>query len=72
MSDDPFRHHPGLRDLITPRSDSRFADFRVDDARVLIEAQGLPTDWLLPETEREADRAATLKGRMDRDRWGFG
>jgi cation transport protein ChaC len=72
MSDDPFRHHPGLRDLITPRSDSRFADFRVDDARVLIEAQGLPTDWLLPEAAREADRAATLKGRMDRDLWVFG
>ena len=31
-TNDPFRHHPGLRALIKPREDSFFADFHVDKA----------------------------------------
>ena len=70
MSADPFRHHPGLRGLVTPRAESFFADFTPDKVRDLMRNKGLDTSWTLPEAEREADRAATLAGR-DGDLWVF-
>lgn len=70
--DDPFRHHPGLRPLITPRDASFFADFHIDKAIAIGKAHGRSTDWILPEPEIEADRAQALAGRMDRDLWVFG
>jgi cation transport protein ChaC len=71
-NDDPFRHHPALRPLITPREDSFFKDFRVEKPLAMLEASGLATDWLLSDVEREACRAGTLAGRNDQDLWVFG
>lgn len=70
--DDPFRHNPGLRAVITPREQSNFKDFRVEDARARMAENGLPDDWVQSEEDREACRARTLSGRMDRDLWVFG
>ncbi len=33
---------------------------------------GLPTDWIMDDAERDADRAAIMQGRWDRDLWIFG
>ncbi|WP_167644504.1 gamma-glutamylcyclotransferase [Mameliella alba] len=70
-TNDPFRHHPGLRALIKPREDSFFADFHVDKAIEIGKQHGRATDWILTEAEIEADRAEALAGRMDRDLWVF-
>lgn len=70
--DDPFRHHPRLRAVITPREQSNFKDFRVETARARMAENGLPDDWVQSEEDREACRARALAGRMDRDLWVFG
>ncbi len=73
MSDiDPFRHHPALRAVITPRADSFFRDFRAQKVLDMLAEQGLPADWVHDDLHREADRQATLEGRMDDDLWVFG
>lgn len=73
MSDeDPFRHHPNLRPLITPPEESRFKDFRVERAREMVASLGCPTNWMQDGATREACRKRTLAGRMDRDLWVFG
>ncbi|MGP6088108.1 gamma-glutamylcyclotransferase [Antarctobacter jejuensis] len=70
--DDPYRHHPNLRPLITPPEESRFMDFHPDKVRTMAREHGLPTDWIMEDAERDADRAATMQGRWDRDLWVFG
>src|SRR6056297_786905 len=69
---DPFRHHPALRAVITPRADSFFRDFRAQKVLDMLAEQGLPADWVHDDLHREADRQATLAGRMDDDLWVFG
>ncbi len=69
--DDPFRHHPGLRDRITPFRDSFFRDKTVDDIRALMTAKGIPI--LFPfhsDDTREGLRRAALKDH-DGDLWVF-
>lgn len=70
--DDPFRHHPGLRDKIIPAEQSFFRDFTTEKLRALAEQHGMPVDWWYSEDVREAHRARTLAGRMDDDLWVFG
>lgn len=71
-NEDPFRHHPNLRPLITPRAKSFFADFSADKVRAVLREKGLQTDWISPDATREEDRARVMAGRMDRDLWVFG
>lgn len=69
-ADDPFRHHPGLRDLITPPEDSFFRDF--DPRRLVTELRGKGLEFPLYETdEREAMRRAFL-ATHDGPLWVFG
>jgi cation transport protein ChaC len=72
MSDDPFRHHPALRDLITPPEQSRLRDLTPEMVRELSREHGLRTDTILPDEERDACRARTMEGRWKNDLWIFG
>lgn len=72
MTEDPFRHHPNLRPLITPPEESFFIDMHPDKVRAMTRDRGLSTEWIMDDAERDADRAATLEGRWDSDLWVFG
>lgn len=68
--DDPFRHHPGLRALVTDPLDSTFRDFDVEAF-----AQSRPDldlgSFILPKSVREAARHRVLAERPDPDLWVF-
>lgn len=68
---DPFRHHPALREKIADPLASFFRTFHpaTFDAQVL--ASGGAADWRYSDKVREAMRAQTLAGRLDRDLWVF-
>ena len=68
---DPFRHHPGLRDLIRAPADSFFRDFTPDTAAAMLAAQGLPTGWITPADRIDRDRRAFLSDHAG-DLWVFG
>lgn len=69
---DPFRHHPKLRALVTPPDESFFKDMHPDRVRRRVRESGLSDAWIMDDAERDADRAATMAGRWDRDLWVFG
>jgi len=70
MSDDPFSHHPELRDLIRDPETSVFRDFDINDLLAKLPPSAL-TDTILTEDEREAGRLALLADRRDEDLWVF-
>jgi cation transport protein ChaC len=70
-SEDPFKHHPELRDRIVDPNESFFRDF---NARAVF--QGYPElhwvlDLMYSDAEREALRCGTLNGRQGQDLWVF-
>ncbi|MEC3859864.1 gamma-glutamylcyclotransferase [Mesobacterium sp. TK19101] len=67
----PFRHHPSLKGLITPLEESFFGDFTVEQVVEDMKERGQDTSWITPREEREACRHATLDGRWDSDLWVF-
>ncbi|MBT53661.1 MAG: gamma-glutamylcyclotransferase [Mameliella sp.] len=69
---DPFRYHPNLRPLITPPEQSRFKEYHPDKVRTMAREHGLPTDWIMVDAERDAERAAIMQGRWGNDLWVFG
>lgn len=71
VSDDPFRHHPGLRDKITPPEDSFFRDIHPDQIHALLVEHGARTDDLYSEREIEALRTRFLDTHLDGDLWVF-
>lgn len=71
MTDDPFRHHPGLRDKIRPAAESFFRDFDMAAFDARLREAGMPADWRTPDALREAGRRAVLEGRQGRDLWVF-
>ena len=73
MSDpaDPFRHHPRLRDQILPIEKSFFRGKTLDQIKAMIAGTGGDTSFLLTEDAREACRARTMQGRLERDLWVF-
>lgn len=68
--EDPFRHHPGLRDLIADPTQSFFRDFRPSSLDGMAAAHGLPDGWRRTEADIEAARGAFLDGH-DGDLWIF-
>lgn len=73
IPDHAFRHVPELRGRMVDPDESRlritlerFVEMDEEAARL-----GRPPDWRLPHEEREAGRARTLAGRLDRDVWVF-
>ncbi|WP_172300079.1 gamma-glutamylcyclotransferase [Pseudoruegeria sp. HB172150] len=71
MTDDPFRHHPGLRGKITDPHKSFFRTFQPADIDAHMAAQGIGPDWRYTDETREAFRNAALEGRRDQDLWVF-
>ncbi|NNJ67208.1 MAG: gamma-glutamylcyclotransferase [Boseongicola sp.] len=69
---DPFVHHPELRALIADPEASMFRKQSMAEFIAFIEAAGLETDWFHSDAEREASRAAAIKGREEQDFWFFG
>jgi len=70
--DDPFRHHPALRDLITPPEASGLRDMQLDRVMAMVAQHGGDTGLFMSEAAREADRAAFFAGRPPGDLWVFG
>lgn len=71
-ADDPFRHHPGLRDQIADPSCSQFRALNTELIAQLVKEHNLPGGWWYSDEEREALRQKAMKGRWDRDLWVFG
>ena len=72
-SDDPYRHHPELREKIANPLNSRFRkiDLSVVDSK-MAEA-GMPANWRVSDDAREASRVKTLSQHpADEDLWLFG
>ena len=67
---DPFRHHPGLRDLIDDPMKSRFRGWEPWDLARSTPALDLNSFLLKPEG-REANRQRTLSRRPTADLWVF-
>lgn len=70
-TDDPFAHHPELRDEISPATESFFRDFKVDD--LIADNPDLEAlrDWFNTDAEREATRRSILDRVGNRDLWIF-
>lgn len=71
MTDDPFRHHPVLRDMILEPAKSSLRNIDIAELDRLMKAQGMPDTWRYSDEQREALRVAALAGREDRDLWVF-
>lgn len=73
MSDeqDPFVHHPVLRDKIADPFTSFFRTFRPAVLDAQMKALGAPDNWRYSDDEIEASRQQCLAGRRDRDLWVF-
>jgi cation transport protein ChaC len=71
MTDDPFRHHPGLRDKIKPAAQSFFRDFTSDRLLALFAEHDVPPFPIYDDTTREGLRRAALEGH-EGDLWVFG
>ena len=69
---DPFSHHPELRNQIADPLQSFFRTFTTAALAARMEQMGLPLNWWHPDEKREAMRAATLVGRREADLWVFG
>lgn len=69
---DPFTHHPELRDKISDPLQSFSRTFTTDFLAAKTQELGLQDKWWYSDSTREAKRAETLAGHMDRDLWVFG
>lgn len=70
MTVDPFALHPNLRDLILDSATSEFRSLTTAGVAERLQSNGMSTDWLRSDTEREALRRAFLKGHSG-DLWVF-
>jgi len=69
---DPYRHHPELRDRIKPAAQSFFRDLDLEALDARIAETGRGPDWRTPCADREAARRAWLRGHAGDDLWVFG
>ncbi len=68
--EDPFRHHPGLRDLVADAEASFFRRTPLSALKAKLDGNGIRTDWWLTDQERNALRQAFLKDH-EGDLWVF-
>lgn len=71
-TDDPFAHHPVLRERISDPLTSYFRNFEPASIDPLALAAGRAADWRLPDEQVEADRRAFLEQHGPGDLWVFG
>jgi len=69
---DAFRHHPGLRGLITPPEESGLRRLEPEQLRATLREKGMDESFVLSTKEREADRKRTLESRPEGPLWVFG
>lgn len=69
---DPFHHHPELRGMITPATESFFREMDLDEIDARARAMGRPDGWRTPCEEREAERRAWLGDHGNQELWVFG
>lgn len=70
MTQDPYRHLPGLRDKITPFHKSSWRTFNKDNVMAMLEAEGHDPFPAYEDDEREAIRADALEDH-EGDLWIF-
>lgn len=68
---DPFRHHPNLRDKIIEPDKSRFRSLDLSHMDREMRAMGKLEDWRRSDENREESRLNTMNGRWDQDLWVF-
>lgn len=71
MTEDPFRHHPGLKGKIRPAAESFFRNLDLAALDARLAESGHAPDWRTPDDQREAGRRAFLEGRWGQDLWIF-
>ncbi|MBM1222100.1 gamma-glutamylcyclotransferase [Ponticoccus sp. SC2-23] len=71
MTNDPFRHHPGLAPLVTPPEDSALREITPALVREQVRENDLNPDFVIPDEVRDACRARAMAGRWDQDLWVF-
>lgn len=69
---DPFRHHPGLRDLVTDPQVSFFRNFSTATLDAKLAEMGLPSDWRYTDAHIEQTHAAFLSTLPEGPLWVFG
>lgn len=69
--DDPFHHHPGLRDKIIDPKISFFRDFRIESVMEQHPELAWVVEFLHSDEEREKSRLGVLKNHPDEDLWIF-
>lgn len=69
---DPFRHHPELRNLITPPERSYFRDFDPAALEQQLAGTGVEPNWRYPDDLRNALFREMLATLPDGDIWVFG
>ena len=57
---DPFRHHPGLKNLITEPETSSFRDLDPSSVIAMLDERGFRTDWINTEDQIESIRRSDL------------
>ena len=70
-ANDPFVHHPDLREKIVEPAKSSFRKLDLAMLDEKMRRVGAPTDWRHSNDFRVASRLETLDGRSDRDLWVF-
>ncbi len=70
-SNDPFAHHPELRDKIIDPEKSFFRTFNPSDFDKEMIARGAPENWRKSDEEIERSRHEFLAGHQSRDLWVF-
>jgi cation transport protein ChaC len=72
QTQDPFSHHPELRNLIADPETSPMRQITTAMVLEQIRSVGGATDWLHSDAVREGLRHSTLNGRAPEDLWVFG
>jgi len=71
VTDDPFRHHPALRERIAAPETSFWRGFRPADFDARFSPTGRAEDWRFSDAQIDASRRAFLAGVWGRDLWVF-
>jgi glutathione-specific gamma-glutamylcyclotransferase len=71
MADDPFRHHPALRDLIADPMTSAWRSLSMAQLDARLAAMGMPVDWHYTDAQIRAAFENYMANVPDQDLWIF-
>jgi len=69
--DDPFLHHPELRDMIVDPLQSHYREITLEWLDEKMRAAGARENWRLSDEERETTRQDKMRGKLQDDLWVF-